>query len=621
MSMEDIFAEAVERLERGEPLDEILASYPEAVRAELAALLLVVEDVIDLALEAAPTPSPVRRLDARTQFMQTIVEMKAAHTPVAVAPEPAPAPIAPPVAPPPKSLPPPQPSLLDKLRTWLQGWQETPFGAFAFNLAPLAALLLAAYLATAWMASTAQAAVPGDPAYRIKEWARETNTELATPEERSELQRRNDAEIQREMELVATRAANLESVAPRSTLRLQFRGMDGRIFLIGPLRVLPNYQPDRQADIVEALTIEGDLQVGVPVELEYQILPGNPGLVQGIAIRVLGAPEPTPEQIATPTIVPTNDGTGCQVMVIPGWEPLAIFPGMKVTDIASRAGISIFDLMAVNCLEEQVFTSRGMILVPENYYIKVTPTSMPTAAPPVYRPPAAPTATPTRRPTRTPAPTATAPEESTPDATATGEMPDAPTATPTDAPVDPSAPIIEPTATPTQAATDAPTDAPTAVPTAGATDSPTAAPTAEATAEPTAEPTAAPTEAPTEAPSATPTQESSDAAEEAPTAAINARPTATAEEVATATKAPPTPEPPPTATRTPPTATPEPRPTDPPPRPTDPPPPPPTDPPPPPPEPTSPPPDAGGEGGGGEGGEGGNNPASGASFQRQPDAA
>jgi hypothetical protein len=612
MSMEEIFAEAVERLEKGEPLDAILASYPEAVRAELAALLLVVEDVIDLALQAAPTPSPVRRLDARTQFMQAIVEMKAARAPAA---PPELAPVAP-TLPRPKPAPPPQPSLLDNLRTWLQEWRETPFGAFAFNLAPLAALLLAAYLATAWVSSTAQAAVPGDPTYRIKEWARETNTELAAPEERSELQRKNDAEIQREMELVTTRAANLESVAPRATLKLQFRGMDGRIFLVGPLRVLPNYQPDRQADAVEALTIEGDLQIGVPVELEYQILPGNPGLVQGIAIRVLGAPEPTPEQVETPAVfVPMQDGTACQTMVIPGWEPLAIFPGMKVTDIASRAGISIFDLMAVNCLEEQEFTSRAMILVPENYYIKVTPTSMPTAAPPVYRPPvapAAPTATPTRRPTRTPAPTATAPEESAPDATATAENPDAPTATPTDAPVDPAAPIIEPTATPTHAATDAPTDTPTAV----ATDAPTETPTAE----PTEEATVAPTEAPT----ATPTEESVDSSEAAPTAAINARPTATAtvEKVATATQAPPTPEPPPTATRAPPTDTPAPRPTDPPPRPTDPPPPRPTDPPPPPePEPTSPPPDAGGGEGGSDGGAGGDNPASGANFRQPPDAA
>ena len=610
MSMEEIFAEAVERLKAGEPAEEIVASYPEADREELLSMLLLVEDLVDMAMEPAPTPSPVRRHNHRALFLQTLLEMQSAQGADQVqTPAAAPALAPSPPLPRPQTPAPARPSLLDGLRAWLEQWRgASPLGALAFNFAPLAALLLAVYLAAAWVSSTAQASVPGEPAYRIKEWAREIQTELAAPEERSELRRRNDAELQREMELLAERTANLESVAPRLSQALQFRGMAGRVFLIGPLRVLPNYQPDLQGDEVLATTIEGDLVPGVPVRLDYQVLPGNPNLVQGIKIVVVGAPEPTPELAAEPQLVfPTVEGDDCEVLVIPGWEPLTVFPGMTVMDIANRAGVSIFDIMSVNCLEQQIFAERGRILVPENYYIKVTPTSMPTAPAPVYRPPAppsAPTATPTRRPTRTPEPTS----EPTAAPTATGEPEDA-GATPTVTPEDSSSrPTVEPAATGDAPATTAPTATPTA-----AADTGDATATAESTAT-VAAPTATATADATEpAPAATATEET---AESPPTATPTAEPTpakpeelappatatATAErveQVATATS-----ERAPAAT---------PRPTDPPP--TNPPPPPPTEPPAPPaPPPTDPPPPPGSgeDGSGGEGDGGGDNPDAGA---------
>lgn len=603
MSMEEIFAEAVERLKAGEPAKDIVASYPEADREELLAMLLLVEDLVDMAMEPAPTPSPVRRHNHRALFLQTLLDMQAAQS-AAQSQTPAAAPALAPAPPPPRPpMPAPaRPGLLDGLRAWLEQWRgASPLGALAFNFAPLAALLLAVYLATAWVSSTAQASVPGEPAYRIKEWAREIQTELAAPEERSELRRRNDAELQREMELLAERTANLESVAPRLSQALQFRGMAGRVFLIGPLRVLPNYQPDLQGEEVLATTIEGELVPGVPVRLDYQVLPGNPNLVQGIKIVVVGAPEPTPELAAEPELVfSTVAGDDCEVLVIPGWEPLAVFPGMSVMDIANRAGVSIFDIMSVNCLEQQVFTERGKILVPENYYIKVTPTSMPTAPAPVYRPPAPP-ATPTQRPTRTPEPTS----EPTAAPTATSEPEDAGSTTPTATPDSSSTrPTVEPTATGDTPATAAPTATPTATADTGeatATAEPTAtvaAPTATATADttdgtPAATATAETVEA---APTATPTAEPTPAKPEELAPPATATATAeSVEQVATATSERAPVAPPAT-----------PRPTDPPP-PTNPPPAEPPAPPAPPPTDPPPPPDSGDDGSGdnGSGGEGG----------------
>ena len=453
MSMEELFATAVDRLERNLPVDDVMAlCTTDEERAELRELLFVVEDMVDLALQPAPAPSPVRRQASRALFLQTILEMQVAQeaqlasAPVAVA---APAAgLVPKVAAPAVAA---SPGLRERVHDWLQQFRGSPFGSFAFNMAPLAALLLAIYLATAWISSTAQASVPGEPAYRIKEWAREIKKELAAPEARATILRENDEEVQRELTLMAERAANLESVAPRVSQLLQYRGMAGRLHLVGPLHVLPNYQPDLQSPEVQDITIEGDLRLGVPVRLEYQVLPGNPNLVQGITIVVLGAPEPTPESVATPPqMLPTEDESKCPVPAPAGWMPLAAFPGDKVTDIAMRAGESVIDIMSINCLDELVFTEQSLIMVPDTYYIP-PPTAIPTEPPPVYRPPAQqPAPAPTRRPTPTPA--TTVDRVPTPAATATDNEPSGgPTATVTDAPA--TAPAATATPAPTSAAT------------------------------------------------------------------------------------------------------------------------------------------------------------------------
>ena len=63
--MEDYFAEAVDRLRTGEPIERILAGYPDDVRRELHALLAVVELAERVATAAPPQrvphpPAPAR---------------------------------------------------------------------------------------------------------------------------------------------------------------------------------------------------------------------------------------------------------------------------------------------------------------------------------------------------------------------------------------------------------------------------------------------------------------------------------------------------------------------------------------------------------------------------------
>ena len=55
MSMEELFATAVDRLEKNLPVDDVMAlCTTDEERAELRELLFVVEDMVDLALQPAP---------------------------------------------------------------------------------------------------------------------------------------------------------------------------------------------------------------------------------------------------------------------------------------------------------------------------------------------------------------------------------------------------------------------------------------------------------------------------------------------------------------------------------------------------------------------------------------
>ncbi|MBV7327556.1 LysM peptidoglycan-binding domain-containing protein [Chloroflexi bacterium TSY] len=69
--LENLFANALERLEAGDELDNVLASCPADYREELNSLLAVVERTQLVAQESIPFPVPSHRVAARKEFLDT----------------------------------------------------------------------------------------------------------------------------------------------------------------------------------------------------------------------------------------------------------------------------------------------------------------------------------------------------------------------------------------------------------------------------------------------------------------------------------------------------------------------------------------------------------------------
>ncbi|HAJ35711.1 MAG TPA: hypothetical protein DCL15_08470 [Chloroflexi bacterium] len=497
-SMEDYFADAVERLMGGEALDEIVADYPVAARQELQALLAVVELADQVAAVKPPQQQPVKRIAARVEFSKLAAvkraELHATQTPLtALATKASPD------------------RLVALWRRFTAGWSSLGAPAPVMRLAPLTLLLLVLYLSTFTVVATAQAALPGDLAYPVKSWIREQRVATAPVEQKAAERWRADQEQAQD---VAARAEQLQSepdAAPLTAVSiLQFRGFDGEQLLLGDLKVIPWYRPEGGGeDVWLPITIDGELQPGAVVMLRYQIVPGASDAVQGIALSVMQAPPmPTPAPTATPATA-----RHCQRIQAPNWVAYVVRAGETLSGIAARSQTSVSELRRVNCLTDGILRAGTTIFVPNTILGALPP------APP----PAVATAIATL-----PLPTATAP-------------------TPT---ITPSPPTSAPTITPnsTEAQGGGAEATPTMLPDAG---TPTVAPTADVTAEMTPENTTAPTATPVATETVPPVTTSPVAtdASPAPTGAATEPPVATTTEppvattteppVATATEPPP----------------------------------------------------------------------------------
>ena len=441
-SMEDYFAEAVERLLRGEALDEIVADYPVAARAELHALLAVVELADQVAAVKPPQRQPVKRIAARVEFSRLAAakraELHATQAPVAAPEIKAPAPLG---------------RVAAFWRSLTTGWSSLGAPAPVMRLAPLTLLLLALYLSMFTVVATAQAALPGDLAYPVKSWIREQRVATAPAEQKAAERWRADQEQAQD---VAARAEQLQSepdAAPLTAVSiLQFRGFDGEQLLLGDLKVIPWHRPEGGGeDVWLPITIDGELQPGAVVMLRYQIVPGASDVVQGIALSVMQSPPvPTPAPTATPTTA-----RHCQRIQAPNWVAYVVRAGETLSGIAARAQTSVEELRRVNCLTDGVLRASTTIFVPNTILGALPPAPPPAVVTAIATQAPLPTATPPA-PTFTPSPPTSAPTI-TPDATeAQGGGAEA---TPTPLPDD-GAPTVAPTADVTTAVTPEETTAP-----------------------------------------------------------------------------------------------------------------------------------------------------------------
>ena len=188
----------------------------------------------------------------------------------------------------------------------------------------------------------------------------------------------NDKELAAENEKLAK--AQEERTNARAALSIEntepmvYYGRRGDLLMIGPFLVAPNYQPAAGVEEFRAMEVEGALVPGAVVQLTYRVLPGNPNVVQGVRAVVVDSPNPAP----TPTTAPAPVRAGeCRRTLPASWVPYPLRPGDTLTKLADRAGVSVIDIMRVNCLEAATLVGVSQIYLPQRVYVRVTPPAMP----------------------------------------------------------------------------------------------------------------------------------------------------------------------------------------------------------------------------------------------------
>lgn len=594
----ELFAEAAERVQRGEPLESVLASYPNEYHPNLRQLLSIVTVAVQIRDAEIPTPSISRRTANKEAFLRAAAARRSEQSRMAAA--------RPDLARTPAAMP-----FMERLRALWQNLDNL-FTIRAMRLAPMMVMILLVLFGSTTAATLAQSALPGDLTYPFKQWIRHQQLVLTPLKQRPELRSKFEEEIREEVKAAEKRSDLRQAViVVKETLLFHSEGQNH--YTIGGLQVLPRYQADPNVLNYTPMQLQGNPQPGQQVTLEYQILPGQQSadvpVVQGIALSVLEdqplEPTPIPTATTVPTVTPTRGAPlTCTPDITSGWMPYAVKEGDTIAGLASRSGVSESDLRRVNCLSTDSLFGGGILLLPalNPTGAATPPTPIPTVTPTtvttatneaLLTPTVAVTAT-ADAPAATPALTTTAvmtgalTPVSTPAITATTVLtapatPDAPDATeaytqtltpPATLETTPEAPAATTEFTPTitPQATPAPAGTETETPPGEATNPPTPVSTAEATDEPTPETpagatpedgtaTPTPTETPTPTPHATATAGEGSAATESPTPVATTAPPATTPPPPT--EAPPATDPPPT--NPPPTEAPTPPPTDPPP--------------------------------------------------------
>ncbi len=174
LSPEDVFEEAASRLETGESIESILASYPNADTAELSDFLRIIQVAQQIQHDPIPMPSPARRSAAKQNFLNAAADLRRkemaaqANRPVRIAE-------------PPRRRAAPPPALASS--SVVDGLQAV-FTMRTLRLAPLIVTLALVLLSVSTFVTMAQSAVPGDLTYSFKQWMRKRELQLAPPDPR-----------------------------------------------------------------------------------------------------------------------------------------------------------------------------------------------------------------------------------------------------------------------------------------------------------------------------------------------------------------------------------------------------------------------------------------------------
>jgi LysM repeat protein len=354
---EDIFATAFSRLEAGESIPDILASYPPALHDELLEMLSIVEVTEKMRHAPVPRPSATKRAAAKREFLATAAQMRleqqAKLTPTQVTP--------------PRTLS--RPAARRAARRGMNPWErfmaglQDLFGSRALRLAPLIITLALVLLSTSTLVSMAQSAIPGDPIYTLKQTIRKWELELAPASQRHLVIQEQERELAEDVAKAASRADANNAVVQAEDTQIYY-GRTGNLLKVGGLKVIDQYQPDANIEVFKPMTIEGDLQPGAQVNVVYQIMPGQSATVQGIALTVVAPPN---EEEVIEVDVPASElqeAGACTVSQPEGWVAHTVVPGDNLTFLATRGGTTVNQIAEVNCLGSEIIVIGTQLYVP-----------------------------------------------------------------------------------------------------------------------------------------------------------------------------------------------------------------------------------------------------------------
>ncbi len=402
---EDIFMQAVARLEDGEALERVLADFPAAEREEMRELLTVVAATHHLQESAIPQPTQERRATNRRAFLQAAAERKseavqqpetedAALAAITTSAGTAAANTTDSVAksnviqrdPTTRTVHPrataTKPTLLQRIGWAWEGFLDS-FTPLSTRLAPLALMLLVIWLASFRVVAVAQGAVPGDMAYAAKKWMLYQELVLAPAADRVDVYARIEDTLVQDAKIAAERG-----VIVNQSVELIYHGTAGGFLLIGDFAVTS-----------QSLTSEialDQLQEGDRVRLTYQLLPGDEArtindrlVVQGIALSII--PDPvvipataTPVATATATATATprpTDTPVCSRWRPTGWVAYTVQSGDSLLALARASGTTAGQLQAVNCIPDaNILIANTNIWVPR-LPVRETPAPLTTSDP------------------------------------------------------------------------------------------------------------------------------------------------------------------------------------------------------------------------------------------------
>jgi LysM repeat protein len=372
LSSEEIFAEAVGRLEAGESLEQILASYPSANRAELFDMLSIVQVVHEMGSAPVPMPAVGHRAAAKQNFLAAAAQMRLERMADA---RPAESVFTSPANGQARLLETP-PSLSGTAATrrrpaapvsnpWerlVEGFQAL-FANRALRLAPLIVVFAFVLLSTSTVVTMAQTAVPGDLAYTLKQWIRKQELELAPPDRRELVRQEQERELAEDVKRAAERADQNSAIIQAEDTQIYY-GRSGRLLKIGGLTVMDRYQPDANVETFKEMTVEGDLEPGAQVQIAYQILPGQSDTVQGIALSVVAPPAETPVAEPSAPDVTHPQADSCTVTQPEGWVPYEVQVGDNLTFLANRGSTTVDKIVQANCLQSETILIGARLYVP-----------------------------------------------------------------------------------------------------------------------------------------------------------------------------------------------------------------------------------------------------------------